>query len=89
MTKTHFTKATITQTTKFYREGSALAGTLEGGPVGLVTTVNIESEEPVERVQRLVQLAEASCFAQQSLIRPMDVRTVAKLNGAELDLSAD
>jgi hypothetical protein len=86
MTKVHFTKATITQTTRFYREGSALAGTITGGPVELVAKVNIESDEPLEKIQRLVRLAEASCYAQQSMAQPMPVTTVATLNGAPIDL---
>ena len=84
MTKTPYAKASLRQTARFYRDGSALAGTIVGGPIGLETEVDVQSDEPPERVRRLVDMAEASCFALQSLIQNMSVTSSFTLNGAPL-----
>ncbi len=84
MTHIGYAKARIQQTTRFYREGSALAGTIAGGPVKLETQVSLESEEPPERVRRLVDMAEASCYALQSLAQNMTISSTFALNGEPL-----
>lgn len=84
MTKIAYDKASLRQTARFYRDGSALAGTIVGGPVGLETEVDVQSGEPPERIRRLVDMAEASCFALQSLIQNVDVTASFTLNGAPL-----
>ena len=48
----------------------------------------MESEEPPERVRRLVDMAEASCFALQSLVQNMEVTSVFTLNGEALPEAA-
>ena len=84
MTRTPYAKASVRQTTRFYREGSALAGTIAGGPVGLETGVDLESDEPPERIRRLVDMAEASCYAMQSLAQNVAITSTFTLNGAPL-----
>lgn len=88
MTKIAYDKASLRQTARFYRDGSALAGTIVGGPVGLETDVDVQSGEPPERIRRLVDMAEASCFALQSLIQNVDVTASFTLNGAPLPEAA-
>ena len=88
MTKIGYDKASLRQTARFYRDGSALAGTITGGPVGLETEVDVQSGEPPERVRRLVDMAEASCFALQSLIQNVEVASSFTLNGAPLPEAA-
>ena len=88
MTHVAYARARIRQTARFYREGSALAGTIAGGPAGLETHLDLESDEPPERVCRLVRMAEASCFALQSMIRHVEVTSAFTLNGAPLPETA-
>ena len=88
MTRIAYSKVRLQQTTRFYRDGSALAGTIVGGPAGLETTVNVQSEEPPERVRRLVDMAESSCYALQSLVQNMEVTSVFTLNGEALPEAA-
>ena len=84
MTKIRYEKARLRQTSRFYRDGSALAGTITGGPVGLETVIDVQSGEPPERVRRLADMAEASCFALQSLIQNVEVSSSFTLNGEPL-----
>ena len=88
MTHVAYTKVRLRQTTRFYRDGSALAGTIVGGPAGLETAVDVESDEPPERIRRLVDMAEASCYALQSLVQNMEVTSVFTLNGEALPEAA-
>ena len=88
MLKIPFAKAKVSQETHFYREGSALAGTIVGGAVEVVTAVDVESSEPPDRIAHLVRLAQASCFTIQSLIKPVEVKATATLNGEPLELAA-
>ena len=89
MLKIPFEKAKISQETHFYREGSALAGTISGGAVEVVTAVHMESAEPPDRIAHLVRMAEASCYTLQSLIKPVEVKATATLNGEPLELSVE
>ena len=84
MTHIAYAKARIEQVARFYRDGSALAGTISGGPVALETKVGLESDEPPERIRRLVDLAEASCYAMQSLAQGMTITSTFTLNGEPL-----
>ena len=88
MTHIAYSKVRLQQTTRFYRDGSALAGTIVGGPAGLETSVDVESDEPPERIRHLVDMAEASCYALQSLLQNMEVTSVFTLNGDPLPQGA-
>jgi hypothetical protein len=76
----------LKQVTRFFMKGSALAGTLRGGALGLETELDIESDEPVEKIRHLIKMGEQTCFTLQSLINPVPVKTAAKLNGVPLNL---
>lgn len=76
----------IRQTARFFMRGSALQGTLQGGPLGLETQIEIEADEPPERIRHLVKMGEQTCFTLQSLIQRVPVATTASLNGAPLAL---
>ena len=84
MTHVAYTKVRLQQTARFYRDGSALAGTIVGGPSGLEARVDVESDESPEKIRRLVDMAEASCYALQSMMQPVEVTSVFMLNGEKL-----
>ena len=48
--------------------------------------VSVKSPAPPEAVRKLVAHAERGCHAEQSLRRPVTVRTTATLNGTPLEL---
>ncbi len=79
---------TLTQTTRFFMKGSAMAGTLRGGALGIETNIAIESDEPPERIRELVRIGEQSCFTLQSLLHPVPASTWVTLNGQPLDLAS-
>ena len=89
MLKIPFEKARISQKTHFYREGSALAGTITGGAAEVVTAIDVESGESAEQISHLVRMAEASCYTLQSLISPVQVTATATLNGQPLELAVE
>jgi hypothetical protein len=72
--------------TRFFMRGSALAGTMRGGALGLETHIAVESDEPPERIRQLIRMGEQTCFTLQSLIHPVPVQTHVKLNGQVLTL---
>ncbi len=48
--------------------------------------VSVKSSADPERVKQLIGHAERGCHAEQSLRKPIPVKTSAKLNGEALDL---
>ena len=75
----------VDQTTRFFQRGSALAGTVEAGCEELEATVEVESDEPPERIRELIRAAKAGCFTHGSLLRPVPVSTSTVLNGQVLE----
>jgi len=74
----------LKQITRFFMKGSALQGTLRGGALGLETKIEVESDEPPEKIRHLIKMGEQTCFTLQSLINPVPVRTTVTLNGSPL-----
>jgi hypothetical protein len=86
ITKLDVKSIRLKQVTRFFMKGSALQGTLKGGPLGLETQIEIESNEPPEKIRHLVKMGEQTCFTLQSLINPVPVSTSVTLNGEPLPL---
>ena len=76
----------LKQFTRFFMKGSALQGTLRGGSLGLETHIEIEADEPPDKVRHLIKMGEQTCFTLQSLIHPVPVKTTVTLNGEPLTL---
>ena len=77
------------QVTRFFLRGSALAGTMQGGCLGLETQIAVESDEPPERVRQLIRMGEQTCFTLQALIDPVPVETRVTLNGVALPMDEE
>ena len=84
MTRISFKSASIDQTSTFTRRGSILAGTIAAGSGGFEVRMEIDSDEPPERIAHLVRLARESCFTHGALTQPVLVTTSISLNGAPL-----
>jgi hypothetical protein len=67
-------------------KGSALAGTMRGGSLGLETQIDVESDEPAEKIREYIKMGEQTCYTLQSLIEPVPTQTYVKLNGNDLHL---
>lgn len=65
-------------------EGSVFQGTITSTCHAIETFVEIESDDPPERVAALVRNAEGGCYAHSSLQKPVRVLATAMLNGEPL-----
>lgn len=70
------------------QEGSVLQGTVRASCFGIETRLEVESDEPPERVAALVRQAENGCFAMQALLAPVTFTRSATLNGSPLPPTA-
>jgi organic hydroperoxide reductase OsmC/OhrA len=71
---------------RYFRKGAIRPGTIDSGCAGLETRIEIDSDEPPERIRQLVRLAQVSCFAHGAIRNPVSVQTTVHLNGAELTM---
>lgn len=83
-TKLSYRKASVSQTTRFIRGGPVLAGDIYGEPGGIDTDIEVDSDEPANKVANVVRIAEQSCFAIQSMMKNTAVTASATLKGEEL-----
>jgi len=67
-------------------EGSVLQGTVQAACLGFETKLELESDEPPERIRQLLRNAEHGCFTMQALLAPVSFERSATLNGAALEL---
>ena len=84
MSKISFRAAHIDQSSTYTRQGSILRGTISAGSAGFEVHIDIESDEPPERIHHLVRLARESCFTHGALTAPVSVTTTIRLNGQDL-----
>ena len=78
----------VDQTIRFYRDGSILGGTIKSGSLGVEVAIDVESDEPAERIAELVRVAKASCFTHGTIAEPVTVETHLRLNGQPLEAGA-
>ena len=83
--KTKIGKARVFVTAKFKSEGSVLAETVKAVGVGFETKLELESEEPPERVAAVVRNAENGCYVMQTILQPVPVERTFALNGSAFD----
>ncbi len=85
MMKIKVNKARVFVKAKFKSEGSVLAETIKARGLGFETRLELNSDEPAERIAAVVRNAENGCFVLQSILNPVPVERKFMLNGAELD----
>lgn len=61
-------------------------GTKVGRCLGLETHLDVESDEPPEKIRELIRVGKQMCYTEQALINPVPVRTYTRLNGDYLEL---
>jgi len=66
------------------QEGSVLQGTVQAACLGFESHLEVESDEPPERVAALVRQAENGCYTLQALVNPVPFERTVTLNGAPL-----
>jgi len=85
MMKTKINKTRVFVKAKFKSEGSVLAETVQASGLGFETRLELESEEPPERVAAVVRNAENGCYVLQTILHPVPVQREFTLNGAAFD----
>jgi len=83
--KTKINKARVFVKAKFKSEGSVLRETVKAVGLGFETRLELDSDEPAERIAAVVRNAENGCFVLQSILNPVPVERKFTLNGAEFD----
>jgi len=83
--KTKINKARVFVKAKFKSEGSVLRETVRAQSLGFETRLEIDSQEPAERVAVVVRNAENACYVLQSILNPVPVEPKFTLNGVEFD----
>ena len=78
----------INVTSKFFREGSVIAGTAKSHCDSIVTELQLDSDEPPDRVAQLIRMAEASCFTMAALRNIVHVELAATVNGQAFQVTA-
>ena len=71
----------VAQTTRFFREASMLAGTMRSGCLGVESRVEIESDEPQDKIRKMMRVGEQTCFALGSITAAVPTETHLNLNG--------
>ena len=88
MMKINVDKARVHVSMRNKSEGSVLQGSIQATCLGFETRLELESNEPVERIQALLRNAEHGCYTLQALLAPVEIRRSATLNGEPLEAPA-
>ena len=86
MMKVSFKKASVHVTAHFHAEGSVLGQTIQGASKGFETRLEVESDEPPERLAGLIRNAENGCYIMQTIRHPVPVETAVHVNGSAFDI---
>ena len=87
MMKINVKKARVHVTAHFRAEGSVLGQTIDGGCDGFETRLEVESDEPPERLAGLIRNAENGCYIMQTIRNPVPVQTEVMVNGDAFDIN--
>jgi hypothetical protein len=71
---------------RYHRAGSILAGTATAGCDTVRTDVQLDSDEPDERIAELIRVAENSCYTIGALRNPVPTELGVVLNGRNLEV---
>ena len=86
MMKVKIDKARMHVTAHVRQEGSVLQQTIRGSWPGIETKLELESNEPPERLAGVIRNAENGCFVLQALLNPVLVERSVFVNGAAFKL---
>jgi hypothetical protein len=87
MMKVSVSKARVHVTMRNKQEGSVLQGTVKANCLGIKTRLELESDEPPERVAAMIRNAEHGCYTMQALLEPVPFTSTAILNGVSLPIT--
>ena len=85
MMKIWVTKAHVHVGMRNKQEGSVLQGSVQATCLGIETRLDLESDEPLERIAALLRNAEHGCYTMQALLAPVAFARSVTLNGAAFE----
>ena len=84
MKKIKYTRATCNVEMDYYLRGSFLKGTVESGASEVRTHFSVESDEPDEVIQHVIEMAKRGCFAENMIQQAVPLKSTITLNGRSL-----
>jgi hypothetical protein len=84
MMKVSVSKARVHVAMRNKQEGSVLQSTVKASCLGIETQLELESDEPPERVTAMLRNAENGCYTMQALLEPVRITSTVMLNGSSL-----
>jgi hypothetical protein len=88
MLKTHIDKAKVFVTARFKSEGFVLRETVQAEALGFETRCELTSNEPANKVAKVMRNAENGCYVMQTILKPTPVERQFALNGEAFDPAA-
>ena len=79
---------TIKVTARYRREGSVIQNDAKSFCEGITTELQLDCDEPPQRIAQLIGMAEATCYTLAALRNPADVQLLSTVNGTAFDLKA-
>jgi hypothetical protein len=89
MTKTRIEHATCRAEFDISQEGSVLRDTARSVVSGFRTHLTVSSDEPPERIERVLRLAKQMCFAEYLVVHPVPLTSTFTVNGEAFELPTD
>lgn len=88
MMKVNIAKARVHVAGHFRAEGSVLGQTVQSFCDGFETRLEVESDEPPERIAGVIRNAENGCYIMQTIRHPVPVQPEVMVNGSRFDAAA-
>lgn len=86
--KVSYSNPRIRVTAQYARDGSIIAGTIRSWCESIKTELELDSDEPIERIAQLIRMSEASCFTLGTVRSSTPTELVVTLNGQPLEVDA-
>jgi uncharacterized OsmC-like protein len=84
MMKVSLRDTRITVRSGFRTDGSVLRGTVKASTVDFEVEIEVDSDDPPEKVAACIEAAENGCFVMQAIRNPTEVKRTVRLNGKVL-----
>src|SRR4029434_7732979 len=85
MLNTYIDKAKVFVTARFKSEGSVLRETVQAEALGFGTRCELTSNEPADKVVKVLRTAETGSYVMQTILKPTPVERQFTLNGKAFD----
>jgi len=86
MTKLKISAMRLEQSMRFSMSGSMMAGTMQSRVIELTQKIFVESDEPEDKVRKMVRMGKQTCYVHNALANPVPATTLVELNGTPLDI---